>query len=230
MGKNMKPNTTIRKSRKAHNETRRCIRTMGREFKVVAAAVLCAGAFLVQSKADPIIYTFSGIGAGSVGSSSFNNAHFSISVYSDTADVTIVGFTGGQNIYSAAASSAAFTIAGIGSGTFTEGTRVFESPGIQALGFSLSYALGGFDLWDFSSAAFGSYDLSGPFGPVNASPALYGASLTGQPTTLGNLTFNPTPNITFSAVMVPEPSAVSLCGVALFAIRLLRRVVRRQPL
>jgi hypothetical protein len=116
-------------------------------MKLAVAAVLCASACPAQSKAGPIVYIFSGKGTGSVGASSFNNAPFTLSVYSDTSQIAIVGMYGGQGIYSAEASLATFTISGVGSGAFIQRTRVFSIPGDQGgFGFSLSYDLGGYDL------------------------------------------------------------------------------------
>jgi hypothetical protein len=202
---------------------------MIRIIKVAIAVTVWASAFSVRSEASPIVYIFSGIGTGTAGPYSFNNAAFSLKVYSDTSDVAIVGFTGGKNVYSTDASSALITVAGIGTGTFTEGTRVFDAQGIDILGFSLSYTLGAGDLWDFDCAAAGSYDLSGPVGPDTATPAPYSANISSQPTTLGLLTFNSVPTVTFSAVLVSEPSCIYLCGVAVVGALFSRRFVRLLP-
>jgi hypothetical protein len=167
------------------------------------AWVFYTGVLQAQSPSNPIVYTFGGIGTGSVGTSYFGNAPFSVTVHSDTSKVAIVGFGGGRNIYSAEASLATFTVASIGSGDFTQPTRVFDTQGIGVLGFGLSLSLGGYDMWDFDCPAAGTYDLTGPVGPASATPAPWGETMIDAPTTLGKLSFNSVRNVTFSAAVLP---------------------------
>jgi hypothetical protein len=183
-------------------------------------------AFASPTKADPILYTFSGHGTGTIGVQSFNNAAFTINVLSDTASVISTGTYGGRPMWSAESLSTTFTIAGIGSGTFTLGTRVFDTQGGQFLGLSQSLSLGGYDMWDYTNSAFLDYDLQHAIGPIsNVNHALFSANMENQPTTLGNLNFSPPNNITFQAAIVPEPSTCTL--LALYGLVGLRRILKR---
>src|SRR5436309_5139359 len=75
---------------------------------IVGGASVCAA---------PVTITFTGTATGTVGGTPFTNAAITVTVSGDTSNVANVG--GGSFSLPYAANAAAFTISGIGSGTFT---------------------------------------------------------------------------------------------------------------
>ena len=49
--------------------------------------IFFAGMLVLHARAGPIIYTFTGVGSGSVNGTAFNNARFTIEAFADTANV-----------------------------------------------------------------------------------------------------------------------------------------------
>lgn len=144
---------------------------------------------VVQTKADPITYSFTGTGTGTFGGMAFTNASFTISVYADTTNVQVSG-----GLYVMAGTTSAIGVTGIGLGIFTNPKQVFRQS--TYLGFA---QFNGFDLLDISHSSFSNYGLTNSFGPiVNLAPQP-GTLAINEPTTFGVISFVSFGNISFTA-------------------------------
>jgi hypothetical protein len=167
--------------------------------------------FATSSNAAAINYVFSGTFDGSLGSSTFTNQSFTVTLTGDTGAVT----SGGGEFFNTA-SSANFSIGALtGSltGNFNEvasnpaysGGTVIFGQGQAGSPFFVAEGL----------STLGSYDLSTAFalasGPVSQTPgSIYFTSL-------GNLVFNDITSLSFQANLatVPLPVAFPLFAVGL---------------
>ncbi len=94
----------------------------------VAALLAAAGA---AATASPIAFRFTGTGSGTIGSTAFTDAPFTITERSDTAAVAIAPNCG---CFYADSLAATIDLAGVGSFAFVTGTRTFVNGGM--VGFS----------------------------------------------------------------------------------------------
>jgi hypothetical protein len=180
-------------------------------------------------RAASIVYTFSGIGSGSIGGSDFTDAAFTIQVLADTTGVHLT--TGSFPVLAVEDISSTLAIQGFQTATFTEGERVFVSQSGQILGFGRSEFRSEFpgrDLLDIMSPTFATYDLRRAFGPLAAgNPSAVWQNLV-EGTTLGGVTFYAAKSITFTASLVPEPSGTIPVALAVgLTIARRRAAVRR---
>jgi hypothetical protein len=163
--------------------------------------------------ATPISFTFEGTATGLVGNTAFTSASFTLTAHADTVNIltsaTGDGATAGD--FSLDTDSAQITIEGIGTLSFSEGTRVFDARGVTVnnqgpldlLGFARA-GVDGIVLMDFADPAFGTYDLSTALGPLFVGDAI---SLNSIGTSMGNLSFDQVLDVTFTAT-------TERCGVA----------------
>jgi hypothetical protein len=166
-------------------------------------AVLSAGVALWSTglHAAPITYTESATVSGTLGNTSFTNALITITGTGDTTGV----FNDGNfrnNV------SASFSIAGDGSGTFTDAIQTFVNQTFlptPAAGFD-DATLGQPSILDTFSATFATYDLTTAIGPITGPPFINPG--VGFATTAGTLVLNIAGNSTFTATtgVVPAPS------------------------
>src|SRR5690349_17431057 len=82
---------------------------------------------------DPIIFTFSGVGSGSLGSGLFTNAAFTFTFTSDTSLVTITPCCA-NDTSTPKGTPATFAIGGVGSGSLTGDQAVFLNPTTDDVG------------------------------------------------------------------------------------------------
>ena len=184
----------------------------------LAALLAAAGA---AATASPIEFQFTGAGSGTIGSTSFTDASFTITELTDTAAVATAPHC--ACLYADSA-SASIDIAGVGAFTFFTGTRTFINGG--TMGFSRA----GADGTDLLDAFFGDpvvgYRLANLMRPVGGP----GGLLTwADPdpdifTTGGALFFDSGPTATtftgFVPAAVPEPAGgvLMLAGLAMAAV------------
>ncbi|MEO8603087.1 MAG: myxococcus cysteine-rich repeat containing protein [bacterium] len=159
----------------------------------IGALVACAGV----ARATPITYLFSGIGSGSIGSTPFADAAYTVTLSGDTAAVSILsGFPFPGTVISNAVTGTV-SVAGVGVATLTQ-------PAVLR-----SAICGQIELWThappFGSPAFGmghdslcGYQLQSALGPLVQS-APY-ATFTGELTDQGALTLSSSSDVTFLAV------------------------------
>src|SRR5262249_3683347 len=84
-----------------------------------------------EAKADPIVYTLSAVGIGSLGGVSFSNHSFILTSMANTSQITNP-FSG---IFSAPNTSATVFVTGIGTATFTIPTTTVSNHNVPDVGF-----------------------------------------------------------------------------------------------
>lgn len=158
------------------------------------------------ASADMVTFTHSGHGTGKIGAVDFI-ASFTITAIGDTGD-RIAPF---PDVFAIPHLSATIDIDGVGVFDFMEGTRTFVNSDVQAVGFS---RIGGSDLFDgpFGVAVFSTWDMLSSIGPISGGGQLLQWA-DGVNTSGGVLDFDDaelTGGVTFTAVVVPAPSAAAL--------------------
>jgi hypothetical protein len=195
------------------------------KYSIRAAALTLALTigFALPARPDPITYILSGTATGTVGATPFTNAAFTIRVFADTKDVTHPT----PEVYFLEDITSTLEIAGFPFAAFTLPEHMFVTEP-DALGFQRSHDLGD-DLLDIidEQNAFATYDLRSSFGPVFEPFPQAVEQFTNEPTTIGNVTFASARDVTFRAIVVPEPSSLLLLGVG-FSIALWYRRSGRQ--
>jgi hypothetical protein len=181
----------------------------------VGVALWCTGL-----QAAPITYTESAIVSGTLGGTAFSNAVITIT---GTADTT--GVVNDFGVLRNPLSSASFSIAGDGSGTFTGAIQVFDNPfssPTAAAGFA-DTSLGLTSILDTFNSVFAAYDLATAIGPITGAPFINPGSAFA--TTAGALVINDSGTSTFTATTgitaVPLPAALPLFATGLVGLGLL---------
>ncbi len=160
--------------------------------------------------AQTLKYVFTGTASGTVGNTSFTNAPLTVSTIGDTSTVMFT-FAYFLNVPPGGAS---FSIGGVGSGTFNNGTYVFDNQNLTAFGGSVGFGGAGgvgdiiqiHDM-DFGSTVFASYDLKSAIGPLGFVTDPSVADWVNLPTSLGNMTITSYTNVSFR-----DPAAANHAG------------------
>jgi hypothetical protein len=184
---------------------------------VIALVGLAQGA-----SATPITYVQTGFGSGTLAGVAFGSLAplaFTITALDDTANIVSCG---GSCVYNDN-TAASINIVGLGTFSFTSGTRFFDNN--SEVGFSRAGS-GGLDLFDGPNT--GAYNLATSFGPVSGTAILEQWTNSPVVTSGGVLVFNNgTPAATFTAttgsVAVPEPITLSVFGAGLVGAAAVRR-------
>jgi hypothetical protein len=164
-------------------------------------------------------YTFTGIASGSIGSEAFSDATLTVTA---TGDVSTVMFTSPTYFLDIPGGLSTFSISGIGSGTFTDETYVFDNTDGVA-GFGDDGATKCCDIIQTSDSAIGStafatYNLQssiGPLSPEASDPSI--GDWAGLNTSLGSFTVTSYDSVVFQATVgaVPEPRTLPVLGIGL---------------
>jgi hypothetical protein len=159
--------------------------------------------------AEPITYIETGIGSGSLGALGFVDVPFTITLVGDTTNV----LTASPGILANPVGTATVSIDGGAPVTFTEQLAAFDSQGDQAAGIGSAPQM--IPVLGIIDSAFGTYGLTTSIGPITNTPVFSSGASFSTDNAFGSLfSLNGVTSSTFSAVAVPEPSSLALCGVA----------------
>ena len=169
----------------------------------------------MNSFAQFITMTHTGVGSGTFGSAAFANAAFTITGVGDTANR--YSFFGGYSIENI---SATISIAGVGDFLLTSGTRTFVNNDLGIVGFSRAGSSSS-DLFNGpTTPALNSWDMLSSIGPLTGPGQLLQWTSFPVTTSGGTLIFeNANLSATFQATLVPEPaSGMLVLGGALYCL------------
>jgi hypothetical protein len=163
---------------------------------LIAAVVVVVASY---AGAAPLHLSFHGTGSGTVGATPFTDAEFNITLTIETTENSLYA----PGVPITATYPTTIWIAGVGTGTFTTGKRVFDNQGVSVLGLNNLVAA---DLINLSDPAFATYDLTTPLGPI-LDPSPFYAQFDGITSSMGDITFTAMSNVTFVAAADPIPVA-----------------------
>jgi len=174
----------------------------------------CFAMSLVNSYADLITLTHSGVGSGHIGDTPFTYSAFTITELADTANR--VPFSAGFIIPD---SSASISITGVGNFQFLVETRTFVNNTFSIVGFARGSNQG--DLFNGpSNPAFASWNMLTSVGPITGTTTLMQWSLMPVLTDGGVLVFDDWNSLgSFQARIVPEPYPFAFLVGGLIAAR-----------
>jgi hypothetical protein len=163
-------------------------------------AVICLLASLTI-QADPIIYSLSSTGSGRLGTNLFSATSFTITSTADTLDITNTS----ARIFHVPDITATVSVFGLGSAMFTIPTiNVANQRNSQGLsGAGISAPNQQLAILFANNPAFANYDLSYSVGPFTGSPAFNPSAL--FETSVGAFSLTSVSDVTFQAIVVPEP-------------------------
>jgi hypothetical protein len=170
--------------------------------------------------AAPIVFTFSGVGSGSVGDTAFSDAAFTITAYGDTDNRQP-----SRGSFFIDHSSAMVSIAGIGDVHLITPTRTIAyRDGVPPRSLFVR-APSGLVLFNgpADAAVFGAWDMLSSVGPVVGTGILLqwdDPSFPPFDTDAGTLVFEFSQEVpaTFQAILIPEPSTAMLLATGILAL------------
>ncbi len=175
---------------------------------------------VIDAKAAPIIFTYTGTGSGTIGGASFSNAEFVLTATGDTANRL---YDDTSHAFLIPHDSASILIGGVGMFDITTSTKTFVNTFSDIVGFSMG-GIDGLDLYNSPvNAVFGSWDMLASLGPVvEATFRMFQwGSSRSLSTDAGLLNFDGDSNVagSFEATVIPEPTTLALLGVGVLALR-----------
>lgn len=181
---------------------------------IVAAAVTCI-VLAGVAHAAPITYTFQATGSGTIGTTPFSGASFTITVTGDTTGIVVIS----PGLMYNPGLTSTIVIAGVGTATFTDPKQVLVAQSVPGVGFEEA---GGYNLLDVRNSSFATYDLASTFGPAFDPAPSPVSQFSGIATSLGLLTFTSYQNATFTSLLAgSQVPTLSLPGLAALALLLL---------
>jgi hypothetical protein len=210
------------------------IQMMGKNLKTIALALLLTGSVFAANQT----YTFTGTATGTLNSTPFTGASFSVVGVGDPTTVNCTLSSGNVCQLVLNAGAASFTVGGLGGGTFTAGTQLTDNHiaegGVVAFGFTTG--VDAIELEDTLSGntAFATYNLQALFGPSLPQAQNLASGFSNTPTSAGNLTVTSLANYTFQVTAggvvtpptppppapstTPAPTTIILTGIGLAAL------------
>lgn len=191
-----------------------------RRFAVFFPSLLVCSLLLVglaqSASADTLEYVFTGTASGTIGGTPFTDATLTVSVVGDTSNIMYTY----AYFLDAPGGAAMFSIGGLGTGTFNDGTYVFDNQ--TAFGGTVGFGDGSDDIQihdaDFGSTVFSTYDLSYPIGPLGFVTDPSTSDWVNLPTSLGGMTVTSYTDVSFQAIAAPEPGSLLMLGTGLLVL------------
>jgi PEP-CTERM motif len=181
---------------------------------LAAAAVFCSA----TTFANPITFIYTGFGSGTLAGNAFASSSFTITAVGDTANKASCGGTCDYIDHD----SVSITITGLGTFSFSTGTRTFFEDAADIAGFSRAGASGLDLFYSPQTAVLNGWDLTSSIGPISGVSQLlqWAPGFGSMETSGGTLVFTTgTNDSTFQAIAdpgtVPEPTSLALAGLAL---------------
>jgi hypothetical protein len=204
---------------------------MKRHFaKALILTALFSLAGAGKALAYDIIYTFSGIGSGTLGTDSFSDSSYAITLYADTSDIVTSPLLFGDS-YVPDVSATVF-VNGLGTATITSQMRVRDLQNLEIVGPAT------ISLYDSDNPAFApilsvhpdtkDYILSEAIGPIGGTLLDNPGSGASFATSDGDFSFSSLTSVRFQATpqSVPESSMTALVCATSLALGLLTRKKR----
>jgi hypothetical protein len=194
------------------------MKNMKKLITICAVVMLVCGLSTITAQANPITFSFTGVGSGSLDTTVFTDAAFEVLIFADTANVS---YPFEPDIPAIDGLNGSINISGIGVGNFVEPLYVFDNHTGQAVGFGTQYH-DRIDLFE-SGVGLDTYGLTTSFGPITDTNPIF--SQDGVELNIGNLTFTGMSYATFTATtnVIPAPGAVLLGGIGVSLVGWLRK-------
>ena len=183
-----------------------------------------------QTLASEIIYTFSGVGSGTLGADSFSDASYAITLYADTSKIVVTPLLFGESFVPDL--SATVFVNGLGTATITSQMVVYD---LNDLGMVGPATISLFNSDDDPAARVlavhpdtKEYFLSEAIGPIGGTLVDNQSSGASFATSDGDFSFSSLTSVRFQATpqAVPESSMTVLVCAASLALGLLTRKKR----
>jgi hypothetical protein len=193
---------------------------------LILMSFLCVAA-LERMQAEPIVYTFSGVGSGTLGAESFSDAAFAVTVSADTSNIVSSPLLFGLS--HVPDSSATIFVNGLGTVPIITQLGVADSQNLETTGpaaITLDVSSDP-DVSPIFEVHPGTKDylLSEPIGPIGGQMFMQPVSFTPFATSDGDFAFSSLLSVTFQAALqpVPEPASLALLCAGGVTLRLLAR-------
>jgi hypothetical protein len=168
---------------------------------VILGALLCLAGF-GKAETASIIYIWSGIGSGSLGSNSFMDAPFTITSTANISQITEAPL----GVLLVANIAATISISGMGIATFTIPTDTVANRSNSLVG--IGAPIQDDAILFVGNDAFATYDLGSPIGPIAGPP--FRSIEAKFATTAGIFSLSAVSTATFQAVFEPSRPSVSI--------------------